>query len=279
MDGDSIEIAGDPLESVPTASRGVIWEGIWGVEGRERVPDRVAIVEDDADQRAMLERGLRERGFSVAAYADRPSAHHDFQAGRIPGLAILDVNLDGDDPNDRDGFALCRDLHAIPQAEQVPVIFLTRLEDHRDQLEGLTLAVAYVQKPFEIDLLAAQVRGLLAWSRRLYGAEGDPTMRRVSGALEIDPGASRASWKGQELELTYSEFEILRALAARPGRVTTYLELCDAIGGAVEDNTIATHIQHIRDKLCRVDPGFPRADAIRSVPRRGYRWEPPATDA
>jgi two-component system response regulator ChvI len=239
------------------------------------MPDRVAIVEDDADQRALLERGLRHRGFAVTAYSDRPSARSDFEAGEIPEIAILDVNLAGDDPDDRDGFELCRELHAIPKAEQVPVIFLTRLEDHRDQLTGLSLAVAYVQKPPDLELLAAQVRALLTWSRRFYGTEREAGDALESGVLRVDPGASRASWRGLPLELTYCEFEILKVLAARPGRVATYDDLCDATGSTVADNTIATHIQHLRDKFTRVDPDFPRTTVIRAVPKRGYRWEPP----
>jgi DNA-binding response OmpR family regulator len=239
------------------------------------MPDQLAIVEDDSDQRALLERGLRHRGFAVAAYGDRPSARHAFRGGRIPELAILDVNLAGDDPADRDGFELCRELHALPRGEQVPVIFLTRLEDHRDQLTGLSLAVAWVQKPPDLDLLAAQVRSLLSWSRRFYAGEGDAGQMLACGALRLDPGASRASWRDRALELTYSEFEILRTLAARAGRVATYQDLCDAMGTHVTDNTIATHVQHLRDKFTRVDPAFPRTAAIRSVPRRGYVWETP----
>lgn len=247
-------------------------------EDATRMPDRLAIVEDDADQRAGLERGLRHRGFAVAAYADRRGARDAFCAGRVPELAILDVNLSGDDPADRDGFELCRELHALPQAAQVPVIFLTRLEDHRDELTGLSLAVAYVHKPPDLDLLAAQVRSLLAWSRRFYGAAGDAGEVLSRGALRIDVGASRASWRERPLELTYCEFEILRRLAERAGRVATYEDLCDAMGSTVTDNTIATHVQHLRDKFSRVDPGFPRTAAIRSVPRRGYAWTTPQGD-
>jgi len=250
--------------------------------GRRRgvgVADELAIVEDDADQRGMLARGLRHRGFGVAAYGDRPSARAAFESGRVPELAILDVNLAGDDPADRDGFALCRELHALPRAEPVPVIFLTRLEDHRDQLTGLSLAVAWVQKPPDLDLLAAQVRSLLAWSRRLYGAEGGGERPLALGELAVDAGASRATWRGRPLELTYCEFEILRALAARAGRVASYQDLCDAIGTVVTDNTIATHVQHLRDKFSRVDPEFPRTAAIRSVPKRGYAWETPRPGA
>jgi len=239
------------------------------------MPDRVAIVEDDADQRALLERGLGLRGFSVAAYGDRPSARAAFTRGEIPELAILDVNLDGDDPADRDGFELCRELLALPAAEQVPVIFLTRLEDHRDQLEGATLAVAYVQKPPDLDLLAAQVRSLLAWSRRLHQPEPGERQGITRGELQIDLAGNRATWRGAELGLTYCEFEILARLAEKQGQVVTYVDLCEAIGSVVTDNTIATHVGHVRDKFQQADPAFPRAQAIRAVTKRGYRWETP----
>lgn len=254
-----------------------IRSGRGGVE--TGMPDRLAIVEDDADQRSLLEAGLRRRGFAVASYGDRPSARRAFEAGDVPELAILDVNLAGSDPADRDGFALCRELHALPRGEQVPVIFLTRLEDHRDQLMGLSLAVAYVPKPPDVEILSAQIRSLLAWARRLYGVQPDDEKELVCGALRVDPGASRATWNDQPLELTYTEFEILRALAERTGRVATFEDLCDAIGGTVADNTIATHVQHLRGKFLRVDAAFPRTEAIRSVPRRGYMWQSPADES
>ena len=243
------------------------------------MPDRLCIVEDDGDQRSLLEVGLRRRGFEVTSYPGRDSARRAFEAGHTPELAIFDVNLAGDDPEDRDGFELCRELHALPQGEQVPVIFLTRLEDHRDQLTGLSLAVAYLQKPPDLDLLAAQVRSLLAWSRRLHRPETGDQRVITCGALRIDSGANRASWKDQPLELTYCEFEILALLASRPGRVCSYSDLCEAIDSTVTENTIATHIQHLRDKFQRVDPEFPRTRAIRAVTRRGYMWETPPDSA
>jgi DNA-binding response OmpR family regulator len=239
------------------------------------MPDRVAIVEDDPDQRALLERGLRRRGFSVVAYADRAGARSAFLAGEVPELAILDVNLDGEDPADRDGFELCREMAAIPRAAHVPVIFLTRLEDHRDQLEGLTLAVDYLQKPPDVELLSARVRSLLAWSRRLHGDASEERPTLTCGALRVDLGSNRALWKDRDLGLSYCEFEILRALAERPGRVATYVDLCEALGSNVADNTIATHVQNIRTKFTRVDPQFSRTTTIRAVPRRGYAWETP----
>jgi DNA-binding response OmpR family regulator len=239
------------------------------------MPDCVAIVEDDPDQRALLERGLRSRGFSVTSYADRAAARRAFLAGNVPELAILDVNLDGEDPADRDGFELCREMAAIPRAAHVPVIFLTKIDDHRDQLEGLTLAVDYVQKPLDVELLSAKVRSLLAWSRRLHGDAAGARPTLICGELRVDLGSSRAAWKDADLALSYCEFEILRALAERPGRVATYVDLCEALGSSVADNTIATHVQNIRSKFTRVDPQFPRTAAIRAVPRRGYAWETP----
>lgn len=242
------------------------------------MPDRVAIVEDEPDQRALLERGLRSRGFSVVGYADRASARRAFLAGDVPELAILDVNLDGEDPADRDGFELCREMLAIPRAAHVPVIFLTAMEDHRDQLEGLTLAVDYLPKPHDLELLAARVRSLLAWSRRLYGERPEDRPTLACGQLKVDLGSNRAIWRDRDLGLSYCEFEILRMLAERPGRVATYEDLCEALGSSVTNNTIATHVQNIRNKFTRADAQFPRATAIRAAPRRGYAWETP-TDA
>ena len=89
------------------------------------------------------------------------------------------------------------------------------------------------------------------------------------------PGANRATWKDQPLELTYCEFEILALLASRPGRVASYRDLCEAIDSSVTENTIATHVQHVRNKFQRVDREFPRTRAIRAVTRRGYAWETP----
>ena len=67
----------------------------------------------------------------------------------------------------------------------------------------------------------------------------------------------------------------LARLAERAGQVVTYVDLCEAIGSIVTDNTIATHVGHVRDKFQQVDPTFPRAQAIRAVTKRGYRWETP----
>jgi len=273
LDGDWIDAPGDPFEAprCPTPLR--------ARESEAPLPDRLAIVEDDRDQRELLGAGLRKRGFAVTAYPSRSAALHAFAAGRIPELAIFDVNLAGGDPADRDGFELCRELQALPKSEQVPVIFLTRLEDHRDQLTGLSLAVAYLRKPPDLELLAAQARSLLAWTRRLYCGEEDLEAPLLRGNLRVDPGASRASWRDRPLELTYCEFEILTRLIRTPERVASFEELCDALGSNVTDNTIATHIQHLRDKFTRCDPEFPRSTVIRSIPKRGYAWQGPADPA
>ena len=120
------------------------------------------------------------------------------------------------------------------------------------------------------------MRSLLAWSRKLNTGAADDRSTVVAGALRVDLGSNRASWRDEDLGLSYCEFELLRALAARPGRVVTYEELCDALGSRVADNTIATHVQNIRNKFTRLDAAFPRAEAIRAVPRRGYAWETPS---
>jgi DNA-binding response OmpR family regulator len=236
------------------------------------MPHRIAIVEDDADQRSMLARSLSSRGFDVDAYADRRRALDAVRAGRVPELAVLDVNLSGDDPEDRDGFDLCRELQQLPGCGDLPVIFLTHLQDHEDRLEGLQLAIAWLTKPVDLDVLGAQIRTLLRWSQRLRAPADDG--RLEVGDLCVDRGSSRVSWKGRSVEPTYSEFQILERLAQTPGKTVTYQDLEDALGTNVANNTISTHVKNLRDKLEGVDPGFDRK-IIAAVAKVGYRWDAP----
>lgn len=240
------------------------------------MPYRLAIVEDQHDEQALLERGLTRRGFTVAAYGERASARTAFLVGRIPDLAILDINLNRDDPTDRDGFKLCREMAAIPATAEVPVIFLTDIQDHQTELDGLTLAHDYVRKPVNLALLEARIHNLLEWSRRHRGGSSDDWPVIECGELHIDRNSNRALWKGADLELSYNEFEILHTIGEKCGKVALYRDMFDALGSdEISENTIATHIKNIRKKFRRVDESFPGRGVIRSVPKRGYRWDTP----
>jgi two-component system OmpR family response regulator len=224
----------------------------------------IALVEDDPDQRENCCDALRGRGYRVEAYADRAAALAGFARG-LPDLSILDVIL-GDEVNG--GFDLCREL--LARRPDHPVIFLTTRVDEISQVSGLTLgAWDYLSKPVSLRVLAEKVATLL----RLADSRGTPPeIDRVLtvGALSLDEGRMRVSWRQQPLELTLTEFRVLEALVRRPGRVASYQQLMEsAQQGVVSRNTVNTHILHLRKKFKAVDAAF---DRIGNEYALGYRW-------
>jgi DNA-binding response OmpR family regulator len=183
-----------------------------------------------------------------------------------PDLVVLDVRLPG-----IDGFEVLRRLRRETRA---PVIFLTARSDEVDKVVGLEMgADDYLVKPFSVRELVSRIKALL---RRAYGELADTetgrTLRR--GDLVIDLERRRATRDGERVGLTTTEFDILRHLAARPGRVYTRVQLLELVrdyDDALEqdERTINVHISHIRDKI-EPDPAHPRY--IRTVRGVGYAF-------
>lgn len=227
------------------------------------IPNRtIAIVEDDPDQSANYAEAVRRAGFEPWVHAGRAAAIAAFEQ-HLPDLAILDIML-ADDPDG--GFEVCRYLTA--RAPRLPVIFLTSRGDDIDRISGLRLgAWDYQTKPVSLGFLTERIRSLF----RILDARqtADPLLQ--AGNLTLDPQRFQARWRGQPLELTYTEFNLLAAIVERrESRGASYEDLAAATRqGIVENNTINTHIRHIRAKFKSLDPGF---DAIRSVYGYGYRW-------
>jgi two-component system, OmpR family, response regulator len=225
----------------------------------------IAIVEDDPDQRQNYSDALRRRGFQVVAYGGRAEAMRAF-AESPPDLAILDIML-GEEVDG--GFDLCRELLATQP--DLPVIFLTSRADDIDRISGLRLgAWDYQSKPVSLAFLAERVSSLFRILAIKQRAAEDASRLRV-GALEIDEEAMRASWRGRPLPFTYTELNLLLEIVRRRGeRGASYDALAHATRqGVVENNTINTHILHVRAKFRDIDPEF---DCIRSVYGFGYRW-------
>jgi two-component system response regulator ChvI len=208
---------------------------------------------------------LRREGYQVDTYEDGLEAWEAWQKS-LPDLAILDIVL----PR-IDGLELCRKLQQL--SPTLPVIFLTSRDEEFDKVLGLELgADDYLCKPFSIRELVARVKVLF---RRLEMAESSSLDKRrtlARGPLVLDLDRYQATWTGQSLSLTVTEFRILQALARQPGHVKTREQL---IGEGyqydtfVSDRTIDSHIKRIRKKLCRVDPKF---SAIETVHGLGYRY-------
>ena len=226
---------------------------------------KIAIVEDDPDQRHNYCAALEKQGYVVTAYADRISAR-EAMGSAMPDLVVLDIILG----NEVDaGFQLCRELLAV--APDLPVLFLTERVDEIDKISGLRLgAWDYQPKPVSLGFLVERIASLL----RLKALRESPTPStrpaRETGHLSIDEDAMQIRWREQLLELTITELRLIEALARRPGYPVAYEALMQAtIQQYVTRNTINTHMRNIRRKFCALDSRF---TCIGNEYGHGYRW-------
>ena len=178
-----------------------------------------------------------------------------------PDLVILDVMMP-----EMDGWDTAR---MIRKESDVPILFLTAMVDEIDQITGLEIgADEYITKPFSPRVLVARVRATL---RRVYGDLAmEATVWRVGG-LELNMETHSVSLDGQNVNLTVSEFDLLRTLISHPGRVFSRLELLERIQGeayAGYERTVDVHVKNLRAKI-EDDPRQPRF--IETVYGVGYR--------
>src|ERR671934_9783 len=179
-------------------------------------------------------------------------------------LVVLDLML----PK-VDGLEVCKRLRA---ESAVPIIMLTARDDELDKVLGLELgADDYITKPFSIREFRSRVRALLR--RASTSRQGSPADEVISSdGLEIDLGRRSVRVREEPVRLTYVEFELLRTLAAHPGRVYSRRMLLEALWGGAdyrEPRTIDVHVRHLREKLER-DPAEP--EFILTVRGVGYRF-------
>jgi DNA-binding response OmpR family regulator len=229
------------------------------------MPATIMIVEDEPAVARGVQVALEREGYTVTVQ----TTGEDALAALVPtapDLVVLDVRLPG-----MDGFEVLRQLRRESRA---PVLFLTARSDEVDKVVGLEMgADDYLVKPFSVRELVSRIRALL---RRAYGELADTqtgrTLRR--GDLVIDLERRRVTRGDEKISLTTTEFDLLRHLAARPGRVYTrsqLLELVRDYDDALEqdERTINVHVSHIRDKI-EPDPAQPRY--IRTVRGVGYAF-------
>jgi two-component system OmpR family response regulator len=228
------------------------------------MPRRIAIVEDEPVIRANYADALKRHGYEVAAYAGRREALEAFRA-RLPDLAVIDIGL-GDETEG--GFALCRELRAL--SAQVPIVFLTARDSDFDIVSGLRLgADDYLTKGVSLPHLLARIGALFRRVDALL--EDQPTEETiVRGALELDLKRFSAHWQGRRIELTLTEFWIVRSLARHPGHVKNREQLMRDAELVVDDATITSHVKRVRAKFLAADPAF---EGIETVYGLGYRWK------
>ena len=220
----------------------------------------ILIIEDEPELVKVLRDYLEKAGFKVET-AYRGDAGLSIWEHKHPDLVLLDLNLPG-----MDGLDVAREIR---RKGNTPIIMLTARVEEMDQLIGLELgADDYITKPYSPRLVVAKVRAVL---RRTDGAVVAPTILRVAD-IEVNLDAHSVSRDGETIDLTPTEFSLLAAMVAQPGRAFKRLQLLEATQGAAfegYERTIDAHIKNLRAKI-EPDPKQPRY--IETVFGVGYRF-------
>ena len=229
---------------------------------------KIALVDDDRNIVTSVKIALESEGFEVVAFYDGEEGYAGILAEK-PDLAVLDVKM----PR-MDGMEL---LTKLRETLTVPVIFLTSKDDEVDQVIGLRLgADDYITKPFSQRLLIERIRSVLRRYAHTPIKHEDSTAQSfmiTRGQLELDDSRHLCKWKGETINLTVTEYLLIKALAITPGHVRSRDQLIDAAYGEsiyVDDRTIDTHIKRIRRKMREIDKSFDEIETLYGV---GYRYK------
>jgi two-component system, OmpR family, response regulator len=241
------------------------------VSATERIPpgsipsERILVVDDEPNITDLVATALRYEGFDVAVASTGSEAIREAMVFR-PDLVVLDVMLP-----DRDGYELLTRLRA--DHVRLPVVFLTARDSTEDKVKGLTVGGDdYVTKPFSLEELLARVRAVLRRTQTTPAAAS----RLVFGDLELDDDTHEV-WRGRtRVELTPTEFNLLRYLMHNARRVVSKAQILDHVWEYDFDgdaNVVETYISYLRKKL---DPSGP--PVIHTVRGVGYTLRLPPED-
>ncbi len=226
----------------------------------ESKPKKILIVDDEADVTELLAYHLKAKGYVVETLND-PNSSISLARSFNPDLIMLDMMMP-----DLNGIQICRMLRADPKLKNVPVVFLTAKTEEVDRVQGFeTGADDYVCKPFSTKELLLRVQSIL---RRSTEPATDAPKKLQAGGILIDEERHEVTMRGRLVELTATEFKLLRLLMSRRGRVQTREHLL--INGwnyetEIETRTVDTHVRRLREKL------GPEAGWIETIRGVGYR--------
>jgi len=226
--------------------------------------ETILIVEDEPAVARGLEYGLSAEGFRVW-WAKTGREALALVRARDPQLILLDIRLP-----DLSGFDVCRQLRA--EGRRMPVLMLTARDEEVDKVLGLELgADDYVVKPFSLRELISRIHALL---RRAYGELAEVAQQHLRfGDIELDLERLQVRRAGKLVDLTPTEFRLLRYLATHPNRPFHRAQLIDAVWGYAghigDERTVDVHVRHLRQKL-ETEPSDPQLlVTVRGV---GYKW-------
>ncbi|MCR5092789.1 MAG: response regulator transcription factor [Lachnospiraceae bacterium] len=221
---------------------------------------KILIVDDEERMRKLLKDFLAKSRFEVLEAADGEQALDLFyEREQEIALIVLDVMMPG-----RDGYEVCHEIRA--GGSKVPIIMLTAKSDERDELHGFSEgADEYISKPFSPRVLVARIEAIL---RRIRG-DGEDAVLEAEG-IRVDQAAHTVTIDGQDVELSFKEFELLvyfmnnRGIALSREKILSGVWDYDYFGDA---RTVDTHVKKLRSKMGK------RGDAIRTVWGIGYKFE------
>lgn len=230
--------------------------------------DRIFLVDDDRNILMSVSMALESEGFQVETFNDGEAGLKAILEEQ-PDLVVLDVKM----PR-MDGIEV---LSKLREESAIPVIFLTSKDDEVDQVIGLRMgADDYITKPFSQRLLIERIKALLRRRDIMASVASGKKVEKQNieyGDLLLDDSRHLCSWQGTPLNLTVTEYLIVKALAMRPGHVRNRDQLIDMAYGEniyVDDRTIDSHIKRVRRKFKKIDDGFDKIETLYGV---GYRYK------
>jgi two-component system OmpR family response regulator len=224
---------------------------------------RIALVEDEVALCENYAEAFRKHGYEVSTYTNKLQADAAFKV-RLPDLVFLDIGL-GDDAEA--GFDICRELRSL--STTLPIVFLTARDSDFDSISGLRLgADDYLTKDTSIPHILARIAALFRRIEALQASKQNDA-NIIAGDLVIDTLCLHTEWKGNQVELTLTEFWIVHSLARIPGHVKNREQLMRDANIFVDDGTVTSHVKRIRKKFKEIDETF---NCIATVYGMGYRW-------
>ncbi|MBN8520396.1 MAG: response regulator transcription factor [Alphaproteobacteria bacterium] len=226
----------------------------------------VALIDDDRNILTSVSMALEAEGLKVKTYNDGEEGLKGVTE-TPPDLVVLDIKM----PR-MDGMEV---LTKLRETSSIPVIFLTSKDDEVDEIVGLRMgADDYITKPFSQRLLIERIRALLR-RQELSQKKEEPKAEQkiVRGDLGLDDSRHLCTWKGRPVNLTVTEYLLVKVLAQRPGHVKNRDQLIDMAYGEniyVDDRTIDSHIKRVRKKFKAVDDDFDQIETLYGV---GYRYK------
>ncbi len=226
--------------------------------------EKIILVDDDQNILVSVSMALEAEGFNVKSF-NNGEAGLQAILKNSPDLVVLDVKM----PR-MDGIEV---LSKLREQSSVPVIFLTSKDDEVDQVIGLRMgADDYITKPFSQRLLIERIKVILRRNALTTDKNSKDDVIEY-GDLVLDDARHLCSWGGTPLNLTVTEYLLVKALASRPGHVKDRDQLIDLAYGEniyVDDRTVDSHIKRVRKKFKKIDEKFDKIETLYGV---GYRYK------